>query len=119
MSKLHVLKTWPRFFSAVRNDAKTFEVRKNDRDYEPWDVLLLREWDPETGRFTGGFCARMVGYIMQGGNFGLDEDYVVMQLRHCSAAQLEDVIRLLLEGLTPPAFRPASAETEQRNQSDE
>ena len=25
---------------------KLFEVRKNDRDYQVWDVLVMYRWDP-------------------------------------------------------------------------
>lgn len=45
MSK-HELKTWPEFFEPVAHGDKTFELRFNDRDYQPGDVLHLREFTP-------------------------------------------------------------------------
>ena len=42
----HDLKTWSPFYAAVASGAKTFELRKDDRNYSVGDVLLLREWDP-------------------------------------------------------------------------
>lgn len=52
-SKLHVLKCWPKFFKAIVSGEKTFELRKNDRDFRVEDTLLLMEYDPETKEYTG------------------------------------------------------------------
>lgn len=43
---IHELKTWPRFFEAVKTGRKTFEVRRDDRGFMPEDTLKLREWIP-------------------------------------------------------------------------
>ena len=32
--KTHDLKTWPEYFAEIANGNKTFELRKNDRDFE-------------------------------------------------------------------------------------
>ncbi len=40
---LHTLKTDPAVFQAVWDDKKTYEIRKNDRDYQVGDVVVLRE----------------------------------------------------------------------------
>lgn len=61
----HDLKTWPRFFGAVMSGAKTFEARKDDRGFAVGDRLMLREWDPETGRYTGAALERYVTYILR------------------------------------------------------
>lgn len=53
MIKRHLLKTWPPYFKAVLEGEKTFEIRKNDRDYGVGDELLLREWDPDTETYSG------------------------------------------------------------------
>lgn len=42
----HDLKCWPEFFCPVRSRLKTFEIRKNDRDYKEGDRLYLREFIP-------------------------------------------------------------------------
>ena len=76
----HELKTLPQFFRAVRNDTKPFEVRLNDRNFAVGDLLLLLEWDGEA--FTHECCARVVTYVLQGGQFGIEPGYVVMGLRH-------------------------------------
>jgi hypothetical protein len=43
----HDLKIWPQYFCRVADGSKTFEVRKNDRGFQPGDEVELREWDPE------------------------------------------------------------------------
>ncbi len=52
MSKVHQLKTWPKYFQAVKSGMKNFEIRKNDRDFKVGDFLELSEYDPETQLFT-------------------------------------------------------------------
>lgn len=76
---LHTLKTWPKFFSAVRDGTKTFEARKNDRGFEVGDVLDLREWDPISG-FTGRNLTRYVSYMLKGPGFGVEAGHVIMAL---------------------------------------
>lgn len=41
----HNLKTLPKYFKAVVKGEKTFEVRKDDRDYQVGDTLLLQKYD--------------------------------------------------------------------------
>ena len=42
----HELKIHPQFFCRVADGTKTFEVRNNDRGFQPGDSIILREWDP-------------------------------------------------------------------------
>ena len=52
--KTHELKCHPHFFAAIAAGKKTFEIRRNDRDYRVGDVLDLR--DHLFGRvFLGAF----------------------------------------------------------------
>jgi hypothetical protein len=88
----HELKTWPEYFQAVKAGIKTFELRKNDRDYKVGDTLLLREWKPEgysdvspnelIGKYTGDALKVQVTYILPYvPNFGIMGGYVVMGCR--------------------------------------
>ncbi len=42
----HEIKCWPQYFSRVLDGSKTFEVRENDRGYQPGDIVKMLEWDP-------------------------------------------------------------------------
>lgn len=78
---IHELKTWPMQFEAVYSGAKRVELRKADRDYNWFDVLVLKEWDPDAGEYTGRECRRTVTHILRGeGLFGLAHGYVAMSI---------------------------------------
>lgn len=80
----HYLKILPRWFKDVAWQKKTFEIRKNDRDYNVGDTLILKEWD--NGKYTGREIRRTVSYIYYGdGNYGLSDGYVVMAIRGARA----------------------------------
>lgn len=79
-TRVHELKTWPGPFEGVKLGIKSLELRLNDRDYMPGDVLHLREWGPETGRYTGDSVHRLVTYVMFGGQWGLAEGWVAMSI---------------------------------------
>lgn len=42
MCKEHHLKILPEYFNAVRLGEKTFEIRKNDRNYQVEDIAIER-----------------------------------------------------------------------------
>lgn len=76
----HNLKTWMPFYQDVVDGRKTFELRKNDRDYQVGDILTLIEVDPNnkltpTGRQTN----KEVVYLLTG--WGLEDGYVVLAIK--------------------------------------
>lgn len=79
--KNHHLKTWPEFFEPIQLGEKKFEVRKNDRDFMIGDILILEEYDPETETYTGRIMKRTVSYTLLGGQFGIEEGYIVMSIK--------------------------------------
>lgn len=75
----HELKIWPSFYRAVVDGTKRFEVRRNDRDFAVGDVLVLREWSPAAGGFTGSALVRRVSYVLDGWHcLGIELGFVVM-----------------------------------------
>ena len=75
---IHRLKTIPPFFEHVYSGQKTFELRKNDRAFNVGDWLELREYDPETEKYTCRSIYKKIGYILKGGQFGIQEGYVIL-----------------------------------------
>ena len=78
----HLLKTWPPYFREVKANRKTFELRRNDRDFRQGDILVLVEFDPETGTESGDIETRRAGYILHGPGFGLEAGFCVISLEH-------------------------------------
>lgn len=81
---IHHLKTTDRYFDAVEDGSKTFEVRLNDRGFQTGDLLVLRRYE-ETKiglRPTIPFreIRKRVTFVLQGGQFGIDPRYCVLGL---------------------------------------
>lgn len=97
--RTHELKTWPSVFEAVWDGRKTFEFRRNDRDFAVGDILRLREWDPAIHNAAGSLdewaqskaygreLNVRVTYIAHGGQFGIPEHFCVMSFRKVSKPQ--------------------------------
>jgi hypothetical protein len=79
MKYIH-LKTWPEYFWEVKRNKKTFEIRKNDRNYQVGDILILEEYNPEEQQYSGEWCSREVTYILDKQPF-VPEGYVVMAIK--------------------------------------
>jgi len=56
-------KILPKYFQAVFDGKKTFELRLNDFDIAEGDVLVLREWDGNKKEYTGRILEKKVGYV--------------------------------------------------------
>ena len=83
-SRKHELKCWPGPFGALLDGTKTFEYRKNDRDFRAGDILLLREWDPKRRKYMRRKACYSVTYILHGGRFELPEGFCIMSVRGLS-----------------------------------
>ena len=83
--KTHELKTWTIYFHLIADGHKSFEVRRNDRDFQMGDVLILKEWEPgpyPPEGYTGRELRRVVHWVMSADKLGLlPDDVVVMELR--------------------------------------
>ena len=78
----HEIKCFPKYFDALVDGLKNFEVRKNDRDYKVGDSLLSREYDSEKKSYTGYELYAPVVYILENDESftGLAEGFVVLGL---------------------------------------
>jgi len=73
--KTHDLKLVDKYFEPVLYGIKNFEVRLNDRDYRIGDILVLRETNSKTGKYTGNVTKRVITYIT---DFNQQEGYVIL-----------------------------------------
>ncbi len=77
---MHELKCWPESYRAISAETKTHEVRKFDRDFKVGDLILLREWEPSTSKYTGWSMVVKITYITPPGKFGLPDDVGVLSI---------------------------------------
>jgi len=92
-AKIHQLKTWPTHFQDLIERKKTFEIRKNDRDFQVGNLLELLEWQPifkgsmespfeiVGGSFTGRNLTVEVTHILSAPEFGVDENVVILSIK--------------------------------------
>lgn len=92
--KKHELKTWPEYFEPILYGLKSFEIRKNDRDFNIGDVLVLREYEPNNESYSGRVIEVLVDYIMKpekpyvgvGPAAGISDEYILMSIRKLRAS---------------------------------
>ena len=81
--KEHRVKIFPSYFEAQVNNSKNFEIRKNDRNYQVGDLLLLEEYDPTTENYTGREVHCLITYMTA---FKQKPGYVVWGTRKLGTA---------------------------------
>jgi hypothetical protein len=89
---VHDLKCWPIPFDAIMSGEKTFEWRKNDRDYRVGDILILHKYNPELDQYMGPVTKRKITHILKEG-FGIPEGYAVLSLEsHWKQAIIDKLV---------------------------
>ena len=78
---MHHLKIYSELFSAVCIRIKTFEVRKNDRNFQVGDSVCLHECDEEAEE-TGRHIKFIISYVLAGE--GIKKGYVVLGIKSLS-----------------------------------
>ena len=58
-------KIWPDNFEKVSSGEKTYEPRLADFKIKEGDTLVLKEWDPKKGKYTGRKIKKKVGKILK------------------------------------------------------
>ena len=77
------LKTWPEFFDHILRRKKTFEIRNDDRNFKIGDLVLLREYEPISSKYTGRSILVRILYIT---SFGQYPGFVVFSFDHVRSA---------------------------------
>ena len=66
---IHKLKLNSDYYSDSASGVKTFEIRKNDRNFKIGDILELREWVWSAidgkGAYTGNVHWKIITYILE------------------------------------------------------
>lgn len=88
--KLHELKIKQKYFEDILSGKKTFEIRKNDRDFQEGDLLCFKIVDnkPESIRecflsaLSYPFYVYRVTYVLKDiPEYGLDNDYCILGIK--------------------------------------
>ena len=72
----HTLKTWVEPFEFVWDGRKTYEIRKNDRDFNVGDIVKLAEWDRDKEEFTGRYIEGPIT-LLTSGDWGIPDELII------------------------------------------
>lgn len=78
----HFLKIKRQYFDSILSNEKTFEIRKNDRNYNVGDKLILNEID-ENDFQTGRQLIVKITYIINGPIYGLESGFCILSIKRC------------------------------------
>lgn len=83
----YAVKSWPWFFEEMITGRKKHDMRdKRDRSYKVGDRMLLREYDPRCGSYTGRGAIVQITYITDNvtpcamSSGALDNDYAILSV---------------------------------------
>lgn len=78
---IHELKILPEYFDSVVSRKKTFESRKNDRDFQEGDIVILKKHTKKKG-FSGDYLRAKITYVT---DFAQKKGFVVFAMKlECS-----------------------------------
>jgi hypothetical protein len=77
---VHELKAWPPSYLHIAEGRKTFDYRRDDRDFQEGDTVVLLEWDPKVPAYTGRHCRKQICHITRGGQYGIPEGFCILGL---------------------------------------
>lgn len=76
----HRLKIDCELFPLLESGAKTCEFRRDDREYQRDDILILQEWQPTPQKYTGKEFRARITDIRHGGVYGIPDGYVLLSI---------------------------------------
>lgn len=91
--KLHILKIKEEYYRDAIADEKTFELRKNDRDYKVGDLIHFVDVNGYDFGYYKDNVFRIEYILKDGLEYGLDKDYCIF--RGVRVMSLEEIINLL------------------------
>jgi hypothetical protein len=88
--KNHRVKSWPEFFGPVFTGKKSFELRRNDRDYLVGEWITMQEYEPRDRSYTGREVTKQITYVLHGIGVGAIEPLKGLAMGYC-ILQLENL----------------------------
>jgi Domain of unknown function (DUF3850) len=84
--RVHELRIWPEFFAEVLDGRRSYEYRKDDRNFRVGDILHLQEFSPPvagaiSGQYTDRVIRAAVISICADRRIGIPEPYVILGIR--------------------------------------
>ena len=58
-------KTWPEHFEKILNGKKKFDLRLDDFKCNIGDIIVLKEFNPKTKKYTGRVIEKEVTYVLK------------------------------------------------------
>lgn len=93
---VYKVKSWVAFYQAFKTGAKKHDMRDlKDRDYKVGDTLILQEYDPFEGKYTGSEMAMKITYITSHNtpcafsSAALDKNYCILSLEQVIHPSME------------------------------
>lgn len=78
----HNLKLIPKYYEVAEKGIKTFELRKNDRNFKEGDTVTLEEFNPENKYYTGRKFHVVITFILTSYQFeGIEEGFVIFSFK--------------------------------------
>ena len=81
MPQEHHLKIWPASFNAIVHGDKRAEFRRNERNFEVGDVLVLHEFLPETYTYTHRSQQVVVMDVQRGPAWEIPVGYAMLTIK--------------------------------------
>ncbi len=79
--KVYELKVGKEHFYLQWTGRISFEICKKDQDFQVGDTLVLKEFNQETGTYTGKECWRSVAWVLDDTTTGVESGYVVLSTK--------------------------------------
>lgn len=79
--KLHELKIRDKYYGDILYRGKTFELRKNDRDYQPFDLIHFVKTNGQDFINDPNNVYQITYILKDVQEYGLDKDYCILGIK--------------------------------------
>ena len=77
--KIHELKIKENYYNDIKKGIKTFELRRNDRDFQVGDMILFKVVDDNENIIKEDNEYHLITYVLKDvEEYGLDKDYCIL-----------------------------------------